>query len=207
MASKWRRCAAISVAQRFSSDLKLNLHWHILLADGVWQERDGEVVFYPADPLDTIRVQETLHDAVLRITKALTKRGWQDREDDPFAEQEPGLSALWRAALVGKPIDPATEQPKRAGLKKLPKPEGRNCSRYLGFSLHAGVYSCAPSVRQSGPGRARGPLSAGEVPVSPFGVSAAGPGPTRWALRADAQDSVARRHAGVAPKVRSRHCT
>ena len=153
--------AAISVAQRFSSDLKLNLHWHILLADGVWQERDGEVVFYPAEPLDTIRVQETLHDAVLRITKALTKRGWQDREDDPFAEQEPGLSALWRAALLGKPIDPATEAPNRAGLKQLPTPNGRNCARYLGFSLHANTrvgpaahqdryrlvkYLCRPSV-------------------------------------------------------------
>jgi hypothetical protein len=152
---------AISVAQRFSSDLKLNLHWHLLLADGVWQERDGQVKFYPAEPLETMRVQETLDDAVLRITKALTRRGWQDRDDDPFAEQEPGLSALWRAALLGKPIDPATEQPKRAALKKLPKPDGRNCARYLGFSLHANTtvgpaahddryrlvkYLCRPSV-------------------------------------------------------------
>jgi hypothetical protein len=119
------------------------------------------VQFYPAEPLETIRVQETIHDAVLRITKALTRRGWQDRDDDPFAEQEPGLSALWRAALLGKPIDPATEQPKRAGLKKLPKPDGRNCARYLGFSLHANTtvgpaahddryrlvkYLCRPSV-------------------------------------------------------------
>jgi hypothetical protein len=94
---------AISVAQRFSSDLKLNLHWHLLLADGVWQERDRHVQFYPAEPLETIRVQQCwfahlwcdpLNDAVLRITKALTRRGWQDRDDDPFAEQEPGLSAL-----------------------------------------------------------------------------------------------------------------
>ncbi len=50
--------AAISVAQRFSSDLKLNLHWHLLLADGVWQERDGQVKFYPAEPLERIRVQQ-----------------------------------------------------------------------------------------------------------------------------------------------------
>jgi len=47
------------------------------------------VQFYAAEPLETIRVQETIHDAVLRITKALTRRGWQDRDDDPFAEQEP----------------------------------------------------------------------------------------------------------------------
>ena len=68
-----------------------------------------------------------------------------------------------------------------------------------GFSLHAGVYSCAPSVRQSWPGCARGPLPAGQVPVPSVGVSAAGTGPTRRALRADAQDSLARWHPGRAP--------
>ncbi len=107
--------AAISVAQRFSSDLKLNLHWHLLLADGVWQESDGHLKFYRAEPLETIRIQETLRDAALRITGALIRRGWQDRDDDPLAEQEPGLSALWRTALLGKPIDPATEQPSGPG--------------------------------------------------------------------------------------------
>ena len=76
-----------------------------------------------------MRVQETLDDEVLRITKALSRRGWKDHNDDPFAEQGPGLSALWRAVLLGKPIDPATEQPKRAGLKKLPRPHGRNSAR------------------------------------------------------------------------------
>jgi hypothetical protein len=35
--------AAISVAQRSWSDLKHNLHWHLLLAACVWQERDGPV--------------------------------------------------------------------------------------------------------------------------------------------------------------------
>ena len=50
---------------------------------------------------------------------------------------EGAQKTLWRAALLGKPIDPVTEQPKRAGLKKLPKPDGRNCARYRGFSLHA----------------------------------------------------------------------
>jgi hypothetical protein len=76
--------AAISVAHRMSSDLKLNLHWHVLLADGVWTEQDGHATFHPAAPLDTMRVQETLHDAVLRIDKVLKRTGWQDRMDDPF---------------------------------------------------------------------------------------------------------------------------
>jgi hypothetical protein len=46
--------AAISVAQRSSSDLKLNLHWHLLPAEGVWQDRDGHVKFYLGEPLGTM---------------------------------------------------------------------------------------------------------------------------------------------------------
>jgi hypothetical protein len=42
-----------------SSDLKLNLRWHVLLADGVWTEQDGHATFHPAELLDTLRVQET----------------------------------------------------------------------------------------------------------------------------------------------------
>jgi hypothetical protein len=75
---------AISVAHRMSSDLKLNLHWRVQLADGLWTERDGRATFHPAEPLDTMRVQETLHDAVLRIDKVLKGKGWQERLDDPF---------------------------------------------------------------------------------------------------------------------------
>ncbi len=76
--------AAVRAAQRMSSDLKLNLHWHGLLADGVWTEQDGHATFHPAEPLDTMRVQETLHDAALHIDKLLKRKGWQDRKDDLF---------------------------------------------------------------------------------------------------------------------------
>jgi hypothetical protein len=97
--------AAIGVAKRPSSDLKLTLHWQLLLADCVWQECDGQVEFYPAEPLETIRVQQSsfahlqcapIHDAVSSITNALNTRVWQDRDDDPFAEHQPDLSELHR---------------------------------------------------------------------------------------------------------------
>jgi len=120
-----------------ASDLKLNLHWHLLLADGVWTEHDGVATFHPAAPLDTMRVQETLHDAVLRIDKVLKRSGWQDRDDDPFADSEPALAELWKAALLGRPIDAAETRLKKAQLRGLPRPHGRNCAEMSGFSLHA----------------------------------------------------------------------
>jgi len=138
--------AAISVAQRFSSDLKLNLHWHVLLADGVWTEQDGHATFHPAAPLDTLRVQETLHDAVLRIDKVLKRKGWQGRTDDPFAESEPALAELWRAALLGRPIDDSVALQNKAQLRGLPRPHGRNCAEMHGFSLHANTF-VGPAAR------------------------------------------------------------
>ncbi len=138
--------AAISVAQRFSSDLKLNLHWHVLFADGVWTEQDGHATFHPAAPLDTMRVQETLHDAVLRIDKVLKRKGWQERTDDPFAESEPALAELWKAALLGRPIDDSVALQKKAQLRGLPRPHGRNCGQMDGFSLHANTF-VGPAAR------------------------------------------------------------
>ncbi len=88
-------------------------------------------------PLDTLRVQETLHDALLRIDKVLKRRGWQGRTDDPFAESEPALAELWKAALLGRPIDDSVALQNKAQLRGLPRPHGRNCAEMHGFSLHA----------------------------------------------------------------------
>ena len=63
--------AAISVAQRMSSNLQLKLHWHVLLADGVWTEQDGLATFHPAEPMDTMRVQESL----VPVCAPLVRRG------------------------------------------------------------------------------------------------------------------------------------
>ena len=138
--------AAISVAQRMSSNLQLNLHWHVLLADGVWTEHDGRATFHPAEPLNTMRVQETLHDAVLCIDKVLKRKGWQDRQDDPFAESEPALAQLWKAALLGRPLDESDARQKKAQLRGLPRPHGRNCAEMNGFSLHANTF-VGPAAR------------------------------------------------------------
>ena len=37
-------------------------------------------------------------DPVPRIDKVVERKGWQDRTDDPFAESEPALAELWKAA-------------------------------------------------------------------------------------------------------------
>jgi hypothetical protein len=66
---------------------------HIFPADGVQQERHGQVQFNPVEPLATLRIQrcsfaclrcDRLPDIVLRIIEALTERSWQDSDDNTF---------------------------------------------------------------------------------------------------------------------------
>lgn len=131
---------AVAVTQRFSSDLKLNLHWHVLIADGVWTEQDGAVLFRPAPPLDTLTVQEVLHDLTLRVDKQLIRLGFKEVEGEEFDGDDPALAGLLKSALLGRPLDPEglrSERDKRTALRLVPRPNGRNCADFNGYSLHA----------------------------------------------------------------------
>ena len=83
---------------------------------------------------------------MLRIDKVLQRKGWQNRDDDPFAESEPALAELWKAALLGRPIDDSVALEKKAQLRGLPRPHGRNCAQMDGFSLHANTFG-GPAAR------------------------------------------------------------
>ena len=131
---------AVVVTQRFSSDLRLNLHWHILAADGVWNERDGHVEFRPAPPLGDLAVQEVLHDITLRVDKQLIRHGFKELEGEELDGDDPALAGLLKAALLGRPLDPEglrSERDKRKALRLVPRPNGRNCTQFHGYSLHA----------------------------------------------------------------------
>ena len=85
-------------------------------------------------------------DAALRIDKVLKSKGWQDRDDDPFAQAEPALAELWKAALLGRPIDDSVALKNKAQLRGLPRSQGRNCAQMDGFSLHANTF-VGPAAR------------------------------------------------------------
>jgi len=40
------RCGSVTFEQRFGSDLRLNLHFHVLVLDGVYSASSGEAVFH-----------------------------------------------------------------------------------------------------------------------------------------------------------------
>ena len=93
-----------------------------------------------------MRVQETLHDAVLRIDKMLKRKGWQGSQDDPFTDAQPALAQLWKAALLGRPIDEGQARQNKAPLCGLPRSHGRKCGQMDGFSLHANTF-VGPAAR------------------------------------------------------------
>jgi hypothetical protein len=156
---------------------------------------------------------DPLDDAVLRITKALTRRVWQDRDDDTFAEQEPGLSALHQRCTdkaapkvhrrhFGGPrcwANPSTRRqsnPSELASRSSPNQMAATVPDSVGWRTFGATGLQSARQHHCGPSRARRPLSAGQVPVSSVRIRPAGTGPTRWALRADAKDTIAGWHAG-----------
>ena len=135
------RTGAISVVQRFNSALQLEVHFHVLFADGVWEDGPGGPVFHSAPPLHSLGVQEVLYDTVLRIGRQLRRLGYEDRDLDTLPESESALAALLRAAVFGRQVsgDEAGRMPERLrGAERwIPRPHGRNCAEFAGYSLHA----------------------------------------------------------------------
>lgn len=80
--------ASITTIQRWSKTLDLNVHFHSIVADGVFVQRepDGEVTFHQLPPLTRQEIEDVAWDACLRIRKVLVQRGvWQDLPEDDVA--------------------------------------------------------------------------------------------------------------------------
>ena len=83
---------AVTVAQRASSDLRLNPHLHLAVLDGAWSEPGGELTWEGLSHLRTREVGEVLERCVRRIERCLRRhrllRLDDDEEDDPGAKLE-----------------------------------------------------------------------------------------------------------------------
>jgi hypothetical protein len=132
----WRRSrtGAVTFVQRFSSALRLNVHFHCLVPDGVFAGEPNAgaepsfLVLPPPDDQDVEGINRTIARKVLLLLRRL----------DP-SEVGVDLDALahtYSAAL----------QPPRAGLR-APAHRAR-CSNLEGFSLHADVHLPAEDRRR-----------------------------------------------------------
>lgn len=64
-------------------------------------------------------MHETLADAVLCIDKLLKRKGWQELQHDPLADSGPARAQLWKAALLGRPLDESEARLNKAQLRRI----------------------------------------------------------------------------------------
>jgi hypothetical protein len=141
---------AVSFIQRFDSALRLNLHIHSLVIDGIYASDDDDQPQFQVLPApydeEIARLTESL---AVRIRKFLQQHGLgpdsDPEESDPLSRDQPWLAGLYAASVrgrvaysansgrhltrVGDQIDPES-------MEALASPR---CATMDGFSLHANV--------------------------------------------------------------------
>jgi hypothetical protein len=157
------KAGGISVLHRFDSALKIDVHWHLLYADGVWTKTGQDPpIFHALGPLQPQDVPHVLQSVAARTHKLLKRRGLlhdDDAEDDAltddFAEQEPALAAVLKSSLFDLTLFGPNAKPER---ERGPKPavvhvRSRNCADLQQFSLHANtsIAACNVTAQSSAP--------------------------------------------------------
>jgi hypothetical protein len=144
------QCGAVTFVQRFGDALNLNLHFHSLVLDGVYETTPyGRPRFHPLPPPHDGEVARVVGQVAARIARLLERRGLSPDADpteaDPLSEDEPLLAELYGASVasriatgrragqpvirVGDCIDPEV----------VPELDGERCASASGVSLHANV--------------------------------------------------------------------
>jgi hypothetical protein len=130
--------------------LNLNVHFHSLVLDGIYEESpDGGVSFRPLPPPDDDEVGRVARRVARGLGRLLERRGLgpdaDPSEADPLHDEEPLLAALYAASLAGRAaMGPRAGQRAlrlgdRIDADDLPLVEGERCTSVGGVSLHANV--------------------------------------------------------------------
>jgi hypothetical protein len=136
--------------QRFGDALNLNVHFHSLVLDGVYESKPYEPPrFHPLPSPDDAEVARVVGQVARRIARLLERRGLGPESDpteaDPLAEDQPLLAQLYGASVAGRIATGrrAGQRVLRVGdridAEDLPTLEGERCASARGVSLHANV--------------------------------------------------------------------
>ena len=163
---------AVSVIQRGDSALRLNVHFHVLVLDGVYvrETEGGALVFHPLSAPTEEELADVAKRTALRVQKVLARHGrsldgTSERQDAEPSGEQLSLSALCAAAAsgqglfgerAGKPLLRVVD-PKRAR-------SGERVGESQGINVHAEVvvpardrarlerlcrYVCRPPIAQN----------------------------------------------------------
>jgi hypothetical protein len=146
------KTGSVTLIQRFGSALNLNIHFHVLFLDGVFE---GEI-FHKAESLKNEEVEYFIKRISQRIIRYLRKKGYLRDESVPEFEEDAMNTCI--ASSVGQTIafgersgKPVRKIGSGFGYEdEMPVPKGNRCSAINGFSLHANTWIGA---NQRDPGR------------------------------------------------------
>tara|TARA_Y100000294_G_C8544527_1_gene332553 strand:+ start:140 stop:1555 length:1416 start_codon:yes stop_codon:yes gene_type:complete len=135
------RTGSVTLIQRFGGSLNLNVHFHILSIDGVFDE---EGMFKDALAPSNDEIVSLVNKIKQRVFRAMERGGWIDHyqvnEEDELGLEYPGLAESYSSSILRK-----NNQGKRVeclgkrGESRWVPFAGDLCSYVYGFSLHAKV--------------------------------------------------------------------
>ncbi len=137
---------AVTLIQRFGSALNLNLHFHMLYLNGVY---DPKGYFWPVKPPTAEDLNKITHTIAKRVSRYLERAGYlyRDAESaylDPIQEEDDALQGIIGASIAYRLAFGPNAGRKALTLQAVPVGDTRQkssdlVSKQSGFSLHAGV--------------------------------------------------------------------
>ena len=149
---------SVTFVQRFGGSLNLNLHYHLVFLEGVYEDRTARGLkarFRPQEPPTDAEIAAVLHTISRRVIRQLRKLGYLEAgtEDvvstgyDPARDEDPELARTMAASVQQRIAfgERAGQKVRRIGSGFGYEGErsiltGTRCASVNGFSLHANTH-------------------------------------------------------------------
>jgi ribosomal protein S27E len=141
---------AVTLIQRFGSALNLNLHFHALFIDGVYQQKDnGKLRFHRVNAPTTNELNTLVATISQRVARHLERQGLLTRDDESSyltldLQDDDAMSQLQGHSITYRIAVGPQQGRKVFTLQTIPSWEDddfgiNQVGKIAGFSLHAGV--------------------------------------------------------------------
>ena len=135
-------CGSVTSIQRFGSALNLNLHYHVLVMDGVFhQQADGRQIFRAIKAPSTEDIVCLTSKIQKRVVRLFERRGVFN-DDREVSSDEQALVASYSASVRGRIGFGENAGKLHARLlaeAPMPTEKGKRAANISGFDLHANV--------------------------------------------------------------------
>jgi len=136
------RSGSVTAIQRFGSALNLNLHFHIVHLDGVFDRGADEALRFFEAPPTTEDVEALVVEVGLACERWLARQGFAGEAEDSEEAAEDGQAILQLASVSGRVATGERAGGRARRVTRLGGKEvelGPRCAVYEGYNLHANV--------------------------------------------------------------------